>query len=135
MRRIYWDSCIFIYRVQQVKPWCVTIDQHLRSIPAPARLVITDLTRLECRVLPIRTGDDDLLERFDTTFALPSCEQWPCDHTIFNLAIDLRARHNLKTPDALHLAAALVARCDQFWTNDTRLNQAADGRIAIVTFD
>lgn len=37
-------------------------------------------------------------------------------------------------PDALHLAAALHGGCDQFWTNDHRLEKAADGRIAIVAF-
>ena len=31
---------------------------------------------------------------------------------VFDLATDLRARHRLKTPDALHQAAAIRTRCD-----------------------
>ena len=41
-------------------------------------------------------------------------------------AAQLRADFNaLKTPDALHLATALPHNCDQFWTNDTRLDLVA----------
>lgn len=36
---------------------------------------------------------------------------------------------------ALHLAAAIHARCDEFWTNDDRLAKAAEGRISVVAFD
>lgn len=48
----------------------------------------------------------------------------------FDLATELRAHAALKTPDALHLAAALVAGCTAFWTRDQRLAAAASGRIA-----
>jgi predicted nucleic acid-binding protein len=34
----------------------------------------------------------------------------------------------------LHLAAAITAGCDEFWTNDRRLEDAAAGRISVVTF-
>ncbi len=54
---------------------------------------------------------------------------------VFDLATELRAQHGLKTPDALHLAAALRAGCDEFWTNDEHLAKAAAGRIGIVVFD
>jgi predicted nucleic acid-binding protein len=33
------------------------------------------------------------------------------------------AEYILKTPDAIHLAAALVSGCDVFLTNDLRLNR------------
>ncbi|MGL4609627.1 MAG: type II toxin-antitoxin system VapC family toxin [Trueperaceae bacterium] len=38
--------------------------------------------------------------------------------------MNLRAFHNLKTPDALHLATALHHGCQEFWTNDLRLSKA-----------
>jgi len=46
----------------------------------------------------------------------------------FQLAAKLRAQHGLKTPDALHLATAIQNECEQFWTNDDRLNTAAGER-------
>ena len=41
-----------------------------------------------------------------------------------------RVQHGLKTPDALHLAAALHHGCTEFWTNDDRLRAAA-GALAV----
>lgn len=53
---------------------------------------------------------------------------------MFDLATELRARHGLKTPDALHLAAAIACGCNELWTNDGRLTRATDNRIRVVTF-
>jgi len=40
-------------------------------------------------------------------------------------AAELRAQHGLKGPDPLHLAAALIGKCNVPWTNDRRLSSAA----------
>ena len=43
---------------------------------------------------------------------------------IFNQAAKLRADFTgLKTPDALHMATAVYHNCDEFWTNDNRLDK------------
>ncbi|WP_295455473.1 PIN domain-containing protein [uncultured Thiodictyon sp.] len=54
---------------------------------------------------------------------------------VFDLATDLRARYRLKTADAMHLAAAIIYGCDEFWTNDRRLDQAAAGHIQTVSIE
>ena len=42
--------------------------------------------------------------------------------------MQLRAAHqSLKTPDAIHLAAARHHSCAELWTNDGRLNSIAQG--------
>jgi predicted nucleic acid-binding protein len=52
----------------------------------------------------------------------------------FDRALELRAHHKIKTPDALHLATAMQHNCTEFWTNDDRLQQAATG-MAVNIFD
>jgi predicted nucleic acid-binding protein len=52
---------------------------------------------------------------------------------IADLAAALRARYNLRTPDALYIATAIVTRCDAFLTNDKRLRQANE--IRVLTLD
>jgi predicted nucleic acid-binding protein len=134
MRGVYWDSCIFIYRVQAVEPWAALIGQRLDAL-TDVRLFFTELTRLECRVLPIRTADIDLLALYERCFTSAEAEEIPITRPVFDLAAELRAMHRLRTPDALHAAAAIVSGCDEFWTNDGRLAQAVGERIRIVTVD
>jgi predicted nucleic acid-binding protein len=45
----------------------------------------------------------------------------------------LRARYNLRTPDALQVATALVRRCEAFLTNDARLKRVTE--IRVLTLD
>jgi uncharacterized protein len=67
----------------------------------------------------LATGDTALLAEFDAAFA--AAELAPMASAVFNRATDIRAAHRFKTPDALHLAAAVEAGCTVFLTNDHRL--------------
>ncbi len=85
-------------------------------------LIISDLSRLECRVKPLRDGDADLLRDYDEFFAAVG-DVLPLSSAVVDEATRIRATYGFKTPDALHLAAAVVGRCDAFLTNDHRLNR------------
>lgn len=132
--RIYPDACIVIYLIEEHPRFFPPIDAWIRAHRSNP-FVLSGLTRLECRVRPLRLHDHELLARFDRFFANQGHLHVAVTQQIFDLATELRARHNLKTPDALHLAAALDTGCEEFWTNDDRLEKAAAGRIAIVSFD
>jgi len=94
-------------------------------------IFVSDLTRLECRVGPLRDGDQGLLRQYDAFFALPEVGRIPMTSDVFDAATELRATQRLKTPDALHLAAAICGSCDEVWTNDDRLSGAAEGRTGV----
>lgn len=47
------------------------------------------------------------------------------DDKIFDMALQLRVCHQIKVPDALHLATALHYGCTEIWTNDDRLKSTA----------
>lgn len=51
---------------------------------------------------------------------------------VFEKATDLRARLNIRTPDALHLAAAIVGGCDVFLTNDEKLKRCTELRVEVL---
>ncbi len=129
--RIYWDSCAVIYRVENVTPWARTIERWLGALTSDVGVCVTDLTRMECRLAPLRTGNDELLQRYDDFFARQELVVAELTRSVFDLATQLRARHRLRTPDALHLAAAIEAGCVQFWTNDDRLAAAASRHLAV----
>jgi uncharacterized protein len=136
MRRAYLDACVAIYYVERSPEYFSRVEAALFCTAGESvRPVISDLTRLECRVLPLRAGDQGLLARYDAFFALDEVARAELDRSVFELATELRATHNLKTPDALHLAAAIRAGCAEFWTNDRRLEQAVEGRLKVVPID
>ncbi|GHT89550.1 hypothetical protein AGMMS49545_00060 [Betaproteobacteria bacterium] len=129
--RAYLDSCMCMYFIERPADFGELVRGKLRA--QRPRICWTALTRLECRVKPLTTQDDVLLEAYETFFARPDSLFLNIQNTTFELATELRARHRLKTADALHLAAAIEAGCEEFWTNDTRLDTAASGYLKTVT--
>jgi predicted nucleic acid-binding protein len=51
---------------------------------------------------------------------------------LMDRATAIRAQYGFKTPDAIHLAAAVPSGCDVFLTNDHRLDRFPDITIEIV---
>lgn len=134
--RAYPDSCVLIYLVEGHPQWARAVRDRLQPAQnLPPALVFSELTRLECTVQPIKTNNDLQLQAYEHFFANGGYSYQPMTRQVFELATQLRAQHGLKTPDALHLAAAITAGCDEFWTHDQRLAQAAQDRLQIVTFE
>jgi predicted nucleic acid-binding protein len=53
---------------------------------------------------------------------------------VFDRATDLRVRHGLKTPDALHLAAAIEGVRDELWTTNGLLSKIARESLRVMAF-
>jgi uncharacterized protein len=119
--RYYLDAAPIIYLIEQRQPFATAI----RSKLAPLGIVpiTSELSRLECRVKPMRDGNQALLQDFDDYFANSIAEIFPLTRDIIDLATEIRAQYNFKTPDSIHLAAAIISNCDVFMTNDQRLNR------------
>jgi predicted nucleic acid-binding protein len=133
--RVYPDSCVLIYLVEDRAPWATAIRERLLpTTSALPTLVFTELTRMECRIHPIRQGNAAQLAAYERLFGNRGYQTLALGREVFEQATLLRAEQGIKTPDAMHLAAALSAGCDEFWTNDQRLQRAAQGRITVVTF-
>ena len=134
MLRTYLDANATIYFVERIEPYFQDIKKRvLDSNGAPLiTCTISELLLMEVRVLPLRNGDQPLLSRYDRYFETFASQSIAFDKSVFELATQLRVKHRVKTPDALHLAAAIYAGCDQFWTNDGKLATAAEGHIEVV---
>jgi len=128
--RYYLGSAPIIYLVEQRQPFATAVR---RKLAAPGIVPITgELARLECRVKPMRDGNLSLLRDFDDYFANTMAEMVPLTHDVVDRATGIRAQYNFKTPDSLHLAAAVTANCDVFLTNDHRLNRFTGITIEII---
>ena len=124
--RVYLDSCIAIYLVEEhldYGPRLATILADL-SKDTEIFLQLSDLTELECLVLPLRQKNQPVLDKYRDWFE--SVEILSLGRDVFRRAAQFRADFaNLKTPDAIHLATAQQYACDQLWTNDDRLHRVA----------
>ncbi len=87
---------------------------------------------MECRVKPVREGKADLLKDYDDFFAYAVAEIVALSREVMDRATEIRARYGFKTPDAVHLAAAVVTSCAVFLTNDHRLDRFPDISIEVV---
>ena len=121
MSRIYLDSCIVIYFVEKHPEFAAAIEGRISSLSETDTLCYSPLTRMECLVKPLRVADDELRDNFELFFG--EQEMLEITGSVFDMAAQLRAEFSsLKTPDALHLATTQYYRCDEFWTNDSRLD-------------
>lgn len=122
--RIYLDASPIIYLVEQVTPF---MSRVLARLAGPGMILVSsELTRMEALVKPLRNCDAALAQNYDSFFAAQVAELVPFGQAVFRKAADIRAKHNFRTPDALHLAAALAGACDVFLTNDAGLKAFPD---------
>jgi len=129
MRRVYLDTCCVIYLLEDVPGFSAPMRAHL-ACNADAILCVSPLVRLEVLIKPLVDGNHLLARDYEDFLA---AQQWlSMGDAEFDRATRLRAAHKLKTPDALHLATAVRHSCNEFWTNDDRLNSAAAGMAANI---
>jgi predicted nucleic acid-binding protein len=122
--RVFCDSAIFIYLVEGA----ATFKQRAAARLAQAWnandvLVVSDVVRLECRVMPIRNHDLLQLGQYDLLFSQPRIIRTFTTTAVFDRATDIRAAYNFRLGDSLNLAAAVDAGCSIFLTNDHRLQK------------
>ncbi|WP_200251844.1 type II toxin-antitoxin system VapC family toxin [Lamprobacter modestohalophilus] len=125
MNRVYLDTCCVIYLIEDVPGFSGPMRNRLAAKP-DAILCVSALVQLEVLVKPLADGNRVLVSDYRDFLAV---QEWASiSDREFELATRLRAAHRLKTPDALHLAAAETHGCTEFWTNDDRLNHAAKAK-------
>jgi predicted nucleic acid-binding protein len=128
--RVYLDTAPVIYTVEDVPIYAQAVDDFL-AVPKIERMA-SDLTRMECRLKPLRDSDLDLLEDFDHYFKEIVSEIISLSREVIDRATEIRAKYEFKTPDAIHLAAACVSKCDVFFTNDYRLDRFQEIRVEVI---
>jgi uncharacterized protein len=130
MVRLYLVSAPIIYHVERTLPFAGAVDARL-SVSGVV-LVSSELARLECIVLPLRNGDVARVGDFDMFFDARVHELVDFTGAVFRRAAQIRASGNFKTPDALHLAAAIEGGCTGFLTNDAQLTRFVGLAVEVV---
>jgi uncharacterized protein len=131
---IYLDSNIIIYLLEQPAPFGPRASARVEAmVQAGDGIVVSDLSRLECRSNVIAAGDQVTLAQYDEFFAQAAERVMALTTAVCDRATEIRGRYRFKIPDALHLAAAVEADCQVFLTNDARLNRFSDLTVEVLT--
>ena len=125
------DASVFIYLVERHPEYRPIVRPVFEAAESGARELVTSaVTLLEVLVVPIRAGNASLAARYETLLTRGrGLRLVDVDRVQLRTAAELRARHGVRTPDALQLAAALTAGCSAFVTNDGRLRDLPGLRV------
>jgi len=128
--RIYLDTVIVIYDVESHPEFAPLVRRRLSN--GSNEFFITEIIRMECLVHPLRLDDQARVRAFESYFQ-QLCNFVPVNRAVAEQSAGLRAKYQwLKTPDALHLAAAIVGGCEVFLTNDHRLDRVAEIPVEVL---
>lgn len=118
------DSMVFVYHFEANEEFGPAVGRLLQAAEAGrCRLVCSILTLLEILVVPKRTGQEELCRRYREVFqSFPNLTVLALETQIAEIASDLRARHSVRTPDAIHIATAIRAGAAAFISEDGRLS-------------
>lgn len=128
--KIYLDTMILIYIVEDVETYSEKFSSRYNL--KENTFVTSELTRLECRVKPIKQNALELLQDFDLYFEESLQEIIPISREVIDLATHIRANFGFKTPDSIHLASAKINQCDIFLTFDDRLKNYKDIKVEML---
>ena len=127
-RKVYLDTSVFIYFVEghaRYFDFCDAIFKDMEEGRIEA--ATSTLTLIETLVQPYRLKKEELVLKFYSLFTTYPHLTWtPLTLGISDLAAQLRAAHNLKTPDAIQIASALSTGTAGFICNDRAFLKVTD---------
>lgn len=125
------DTAIFIYFIEEDARYISLIAPLFEAADAGGIEIVTSaLTLLEVLVVPYRAGNAALAERYEAVLTRGrGIRMIDLSRDHLRRAVQMRASTGVATPDALQLAAALMARCAAFVTNDRRLPSNPDLKV------
>ncbi len=128
------DTAPLIYFIEEnptylemLRPFFVAMDRGEFSV------LTSTVTLLEVLVHPLRRGERELAQQYrDTLLGAAGLITISLSPDIAEEAARLRARHNIRTPDAIQMATALRAGASRFLTNDVRLPSLPDLQVLVL---
>jgi predicted nucleic acid-binding protein len=99
----------------------------------PIEAVSSVITLTEVLTHPFKLGNVRLAQEYrDILLHSGGFRLLPVTAQLAESAANLRARYNLRTPDALHVAASIDARCDAFLTNDKGVKRVTEINVLVL---
>jgi predicted nucleic acid-binding protein len=123
-----------IYFTEENSAYLKVVDPFFKAIEHGDFTIVTSImTLLEALVLPIRTGDLGLAQKY-RNFLLDSenVSTILLSQEIAEEAARLRAFHKIRTPDSIQVATAITMEAAFFLTNDRHLPSLPNLKILML---
>jgi len=128
------DTAPLIYFIEQHPDYLERVRAFFTAMDAGNfRVVTSSLTLTEVLVHPLRSGYTDLAETYrDILLNQENLRTVSVSSEIAEVAAQLRSTQNLRTPDAIQIATALIGHATFFLTNDRRLSSMASLQVLVL---
>lgn len=128
------DTAPLIYFIEENPTYLETIGPFFVAMDrGEFRVVTSTVTLLEVLVHPFRRGERNLAQQYrDILLGAKGLTTIPLSQDIAEEAARLRASHNIRTPDAIQMATALLARASCLRTNDARLPSLPELQVLVL---
>jgi len=122
MSRIYWDTMLFVYWLEDHPRYAKRVRQLLEKMnERQDQLCTSSFAVGETLVGFYKTGAAETARKIRDMFRPPLVEVIPYTLETAELYAAIRAKQGVSAADAIHLACAAQARTDLFLTNDKAL--------------
>jgi predicted nucleic acid-binding protein len=134
-RTVALDTAPLIFFIEQRAPYVDVLRPFFQAVDrGECRVVRSVVTLLEVLVHPIRRGDEGLAQQYnDILLSSPHIMTAPVTPVTAQLAAELRAEQNLKTPDAIQLATAINHGAAAILTNDRDFGETESIKVLRVS--
>jgi predicted nucleic acid-binding protein len=134
-RKVYLDTNIFIYALEGFPDFVDELTELFESLQQGTLSAVTsELTLAEVLVMPF--VDRNLERQTEYQQVLQSSDALYVAAVTRNVVIEaarLRALNNLRLPDAIHVATAILTGCETFLTNDRRLRAVPGVEVILLS--
>lgn len=134
LTRIYLDTNLYIYLFENHPDYASAVEKIVLACKKyKIQILASNLIFAELLVAPLQQNDSVNTKLYKNLHReLPNFNAIPVTKQIGVKAAELRAKYNLKTPDAIHLATAICQETDAFITHDQKLKPVTEANILII---
>ncbi|GAB4575811.1 MAG: hypothetical protein Kow0077_29150 [Anaerolineae bacterium] len=134
IHRLYVETAPLIYYIELHSRYLPIMDIVVAAIDsASIQAESSVITLVEVLSHPLQQGNLQLANDYRNILVHSGAFQIiPVTVDIAEQAARLRARYNLRTPDALHIATALERGCDAILTNDVAFKRVEELQVLLL---
>ncbi len=125
---LYLDSSLYIYFIEDNPQFAQAVEDVISQvIETKIPLLASELVLTELLTLPYKKHQQHIVDIYlNLATIIPTFKSIPVSREIAIRAAQLRAKYNLRTPDAIHLATAIECKTERFVCTDKQLKKITE---------